>query len=153
MLCIRVAKECPFGRYQLRRKYTAFEFHETRMRRSFFVAVMSVDKAQFWSMNGRFGEKRKSTLGRYVKLYITTLMHRSQLCIDRWAGSGFAQMPRGISERVSRHNFSVGVQWWSHPFQKTIMKDAPQHPFDLIDWLSGGPLAAHIDAFKHRRCN
>jgi hypothetical protein len=33
------------------------------------------------------------------------------------------------------------------------MKDAPQHPFDLIDWLSGGPLAAHIDAFKHRHCN
>ena len=29
------------------------------------------------------------------------------------------------------------------------MKDARQHPFELIDWLSGGPLATHVDAFKH----
>jgi integrase/recombinase XerC len=29
------------------------------------------------------------------------------------------------------------------------MKEARQHPFDLIDWLGGGPLAAHADAFKH----
>ena len=29
------------------------------------------------------------------------------------------------------------------------MEDARQHQFDSIDWLSGGPLAAHVDAFKH----